>query len=161
MALPDILSAIDQKTDKELAQIEKDFKEKEAALKTEYEKKLHDRKEQILKNLKAKADRKVSQANFQVQSQVNSKVLIKKREIIEEVFKKALENLKSLDNADALKLLVKLFKALPEVEEGEIIPEKNSSTVIKEAVTKSGIKYEVSSESISGNGGFIFKSAGI
>ena len=72
-----------------------------------------------------------------------------------------MENLKSLDNADALKLLVKLFKALPEVEEGEIIPEKNSSTVIKEAVTKSGIKYEVSSENISGNGGFIFKSAGL
>lgn len=161
MALADILSAIDQKTDDEIAEIRKRGQEKAGAMKAEYEKKLHDEKEEILKSLKAKADRKISQLGFQVKSRAKSKVLKKKRQIIDEVFKQALDDLASLDEAGVKKILVNLIKALPEVDEGEIIPAKGSETAVQAAASEAGTKYKVSSDAAAGKGGFVFKSEGL
>ncbi|MBU0670741.1 MAG: V-type ATP synthase subunit E [Patescibacteria group bacterium] len=161
MALSNILSAIDEKTSNEIATIKKEEASKQAALKAEYDKKLHAKKEEILKKIKAATDRKVSQAGFQVQSQISGKVLAKKREIIDSVFDKVLEKLSSLSDDDAKKLLVKLIKNLPEVESGEIVPVKGSESTVKTAVQEAGVKYDVSSETTEGKGGFIFKSEGL
>ena len=161
MALTDILSAIDQKTDDEVTKIVKEGQEKANALQADYEKKLHDKKEEILKNLKATADRKVSQASFQVQSQVSGKILTKKREVIDEVFKQALDKLSSLNDAATKKILVNLIKALPKIEEGEIVPAKGVESAVKAAASEAGTKYKVSSDTTKGKGGFVFKSDGL
>ena len=161
MALSNILSAIDSKTDEDIAKITKQGQEKASTVKAEFDKKLHDKKEDILKKLKATADRKVSQASFQVQSQVNGKILKKKREVIDQVFQKSLEKLSSLNEADAKKILVKLIKSLPEVTDGKIIPVVDSESAVKSAAKEADTKYEISSKAIKGKGGFIFQSAGL
>ena len=51
MALSNILSAIDEKTSAEIATINKEEASKQAELKAEYDKKIHAKKEEILKKL--------------------------------------------------------------------------------------------------------------
>ncbi|MFH1537195.1 MAG: V-type ATP synthase subunit E [Patescibacteria group bacterium] len=161
MALTDILSAIDLKTEEEISQVNKEHETRATKIKGEYEEKLHQKKEELLREIKTTAERKVSQASFQVKSQVVAKVLRQKREIINQVFDKVLEKISNFDEANSQKLLLKLINDLPKIENGEIVPTTGSEENVKKALNNANTNFTIGNETAKGKGGFVFKAEGL
>lgn len=161
MSLDDIIKSIQENTAKEIAKIKEQGQEKQAYIKADFEEKVDKRKKELLKEFQIEADRKVSQADFEAKSLINSKVLKAKQDMIEEVYKQALSQLSSLSDADVQKLLVKLIKSLPKLDKGEIIPASGSEAAVKKAASTTKTTYTVSNDTCKGKGGFKFVSAGL
>jgi len=161
MSLDDILKSISDSADQEVAEIKKQGQEQLAKIKAEYETKLAKRKKQLLAQIQTEADRKVSQASFEVKSIVNNKILTKKREILSNIYKQALDRLSQLSESDTQKLLVKLIKELPQLPQGEIIPVQGQEEIVAKAAQAARSSYPVSNQTVEGKGGFIFVANGL
>jgi V/A-type H+-transporting ATPase subunit E len=158
MALDDIIKSIVAEAEAEADEIKKGADQKIAELKKDYQKQKDERRQKIMAEAETAAEQKVEQACFLATSKMRAKTLTKKQEIIESVYQKALKELESLSDNEQQKLMGKLIKNLPDVEEAEIVAAKGSHVAVRKAVDHSGRIFKLSPENVSGSGGFVLRS---
>ncbi|MFH1598379.1 MAG: V-type ATP synthase subunit E family protein [Patescibacteria group bacterium] len=156
MALDDIIQSILAEAKKEADKVKQQGVTDIEALKKEFKEKANEEEKRILDSAQKEADRATTQAQFLAISQKKAGLLTKKQEILDKVYKQALEKLAKLDPASYQKLVASLLKKLDEPQ-GEVVPVKGKESLTKEALNKSGKPYQLSTETISGKGGFVFK----
>lgn len=157
MALDDIKKAILAEAETEVKKIETEGEKKVAEINGVWSKKIEAKKQEIIASGQRKANQKVQQTQFKLQSQAQAEILNQKQKNINKVYKLALQKLGELDDDKYIELLAELIIKLPEGE-GELISVIEKESLLKKALKQSGKKYSIFSETISGNGGFIFKS---
>lgn len=157
MALEDIKKAIDEQAQAEIAGIEKDGNQKVAEVQAIWSKKVSDKKQSIIATAQRKANQKIQQTEFKMQSQTQTEILNQKKQILDKVYKSALQRLTSLDDGQYVELVATLIEKIPETE-GSLISVKDKETLLKKAANKSKKKFDVLNETVGGHGGFIFHS---
>lgn len=157
MALEDIKKAIDEQTQTEIAQIDQEGNKKVAEVQAAWNKKIADKRQAIIASAQRKANQKIQQTEFKMQSQNQTEVLNQKKQILERVYKNALQKLTSLDDNQYVELVANLIAKIPETE-GSLISVKDKEALLKKALKKSGKKFDILDETIGGHGGFIFRS---
>ena len=156
MALDDIIQSILAEAKKEADKVKQQGTADIAAITKEFAAKTKEEEQRILEAAQKEADRCVAQAQFLAISQKKAGLLTKKQEILDKVYKQALEKLAKLEGADYQKLVASLIKKLDEPQ-GEVIPVKGKESLTRAALSKSGKPYQLSRETVSGKGGFVFK----
>lgn len=157
MSLDDIKKAILTEAKNKAKEIEQDGMRKAADIQIEWDKKLAEKKQEIIASAQRKANQKVQQTQFKLQSQAQTEILNKKQQIIDRAYKAALQKISSLEDDKYTELMMKLIDQLPEGE-GKLISVKGKEDLLKKALRKSKKKFEISAETTNGNGGFIFQS---
>ncbi|MBU1148482.1 hypothetical protein KKI23_00145 [Patescibacteria group bacterium] len=156
MALDDIIQSIlaeaKQEADKVKQQGISDLK----ALKKDYQEKAGQEEKRLLESAQKEADRNVAQAQFLAISRKKAGLLTKKQEILDQVYKQALAKLSELPEVDYKKLVASLISQLQETE-GEVVSVKGKESLTKQALSQSGKPYQLATETVSGKGGFVFK----
>jgi len=102
------------------------------------------------------AEKKMEQKKFKVKSEMNSQILQTKKQIMDEVFVKSVSTLASLGIDEQRKILEFLIKFLPKVKDGKINATKNSLVLIKDICKSIGSDFEITTDKVDGEGGFIF-----
>jgi len=157
MALDDIKKAILAEAEKEVKIIETEGEKKIADVNDVWTKKIEEKKQEIVASGQRKANQKVQQTQFKLQSNAQAEVLNQKQRVINKVYKLALQKLGELDDQGYVDLLSGLIAKLPE-DEGELISVMEKESLLKKALQKSEKEYTVATETTTGNGGFVFKS---
>jgi len=157
MALDDIKKAILEQAKKESENIISQAEKKAADVKIDWDKKLEEKKQEIIASAKRKANQKIQQTQFKLQAQAQTELLNQKQQIINRAYKAALQKLSSLEDDKYVDLMAKLITDLPSGE-GSLISVKDKEALLKKALKKSGKKFDILTETTSGNGGFIFRS---
>lgn len=158
MALANILETIRQEALEQVEEIEKDKQTKIEVLKKEYSQKEAELKDKILAEAKLINEKRIEQARFQAENQAKSEILDKKQTILDETFDLAVKELTHSPDNDQIAWLCSLLKELPEDKQGELKSTKHSLSLVKKANEKCGNKFKISTETVEGNGGFIFLS---
>lgn len=157
MAFSDIKKAILDEAQK-TAEEYKEFGLKEARkVSDKWEQKAAEKKQKLLETTQRKADQKVLQAQFLIQNQIQDQVLRKKQEIIDRVYDSTLERLTQLSDEQYVDLMEKLIRKLPQ-QEGVLVSVQGKEDLLDKALKKSNHKHKLSSETVPGGGGFIFRS---
>jgi len=156
MALDDIIQSILAEAKQGADKVKKQGIADIEALKKEFKEKANEEEKRILDSAQREADRSVAQAQFLAISRKKAGLLTKKQEILDKVYQQALEKLAKLPEADYQKLVASLIKKLDEPQ-GEVLPVKSKESLTKEALSKSGQPYQLSTETVSGAGGFVFR----
>ena len=156
MALDDIIQSILAEAKKEADRVKQQGMADIEELGKEFQTKAEEEEQRILELAQKEADRNVAQAQFLAVSQKKAGLLTKKQEILDQVYGRALAKLSELPEADYKKLVASLIGQLEEAD-GEIVPVKGKESLTKEALSKSGQPFRLSTESVSGKGGFVFK----
>lgn len=155
MALSDIKKVILEKAE-EIAEEHREVGKKRAEMIVDgWKKRASERREELLRGAKRDAEKKVLQAEFELQSEAQLHLLGKKKEIIERVYKVALKELSSIDGDEYIQLMKKLITCLPK-EKGVFISAKGREDLLKKALQERGD--ELSSSVVDSKGGFIFQS---
>ncbi|MAF13405.1 MAG: hypothetical protein CMI53_00725 [Parcubacteria group bacterium] len=157
MALDDIKKAILAEADTVVEKAKTEGNQKIAKVQADWSKKIDNKKQTILASAQRKANQKVQQTQFKIQAQVQTEVLNQKQILIDKVYQLALQKLNNLDNDKYVELMEKLINKLP-ADEGELISVKDKESLLAKASHKSNKKFTVSKETVSGSGGFIFRS---
>ena len=158
MALKDITASIISDAEKQAAEIVKAGLEEVKQINKEYQALAAEKKEEFLKRLERDQLRQVDQALFAQKIKAKNELLEEKKKLIGQIFDKALEKLQHLPEEDNIKILTKLLKELPQVEQGEIIPAKAAADQIAKALIKNKLNYKISSSQVTSKGGFKFTS---
>jgi V/A-type H+-transporting ATPase subunit E len=95
-----------------------------------------------------------------LQAQAQTEIINQKQNIIDRVYKSALNKLNGLNDSDYIALTTKLINRLPE-EDGKLISAKGKETLLKKALKQSGRKFEILAETANVSGGFIFRSKSV
>ena len=131
-------------TGKEITEIKKEYKEKSARVK---------------KDLEAKQEQELStwqrKYNLELEQEIKQAVLAKKHELIDQVFKQALQEAGNMSENDYVNLLVKLFKQLPAQSDFVISCPAKRKKQTQQALEKKGKSWSISNEDLSSKGGFI------
>lgn len=159
MGLDDIIKSIAKDTEQEIDSLNKETAEQSKKIEAEHATKLKQEKARLLKNLETEAQRKVSQARFQVRSLAKSKVLKKKQELLADVYTKTLAAFGELSEKDYHQILENQLKALPSLEAGEIKASAKDKSAVNKIADKLKLKYKVSEADL--KGGFIFEAEGL
>ena len=157
MAFDDIKKAILAEAKKEAENIEAEGRKKAAELKLIWDKKLEAKKVEIMNSVKQKANQKIQQSQFKLQAQSQTEIIGQKQKLIDKVYKQALAKLTELSDDKYVDLVTDLITGLP-AGDGKLISVKDKENLLKKALKKSGRKFELDSENIAGQGGFIFHS---
>ena len=144
MGLDDIIKSIAKDTEQEIDSLNKETAEQSKKIEAEHATKLKQEKARLLKNLETEAQRKVSQARFQVRSLAKSKVLKKKQELLADVYTKTLAAFGELSEKDYHQILENQLKALPSLEAGEIKASAKDKSAVNKIADKLKLKYKVS-----------------
>lgn len=157
MALEDIKKAIDNQAQTEIDEIEKQGNQKVAEVQAIWRKKVTDKKQSIIASAQRKTNQKIQQIEFKMQSQNQAEILNQKKQILDKVYKNALQKLTILDDGQYIELVANLIEKIPETE-GSLISVKDKEALLKKATAKSKKKFDILSETVGGHGGFIFHS---
>lgn len=157
MAFDDIKKAILAEAKSEAENIEAEGRKKAAELKSVWDKRLEAKKIEIMNSVRQKANQKVQQSQFKLQAQSQTEIISQKQKLIDKVYKRALTKLTELSDDKYVDLLADLITKLP-AGEGSLTSVKDKEGLLKKAIKKSGLKFELASETIAGQGGFVFHS---
>ena len=160
MALDDIKKSILDEAQTQVAAVEKEGESKLAELRAAWAKKIETRQIELVAAAKRKAEQKLQQAQFKLHAQTQNEVLTRKQKIIDKVYKQVVEQLRALEEDQYVDLTAKLIEELPDLD-GILTSVKNKESLLKKAVKKSGRKFDIADETITGVGGFIFRSTKI
>jgi len=146
MSLQHILNTIEQKTAEEISKIKADA-EKEARqilqLAKEEAKKIN---QQIKIDLEAKTAEKILKAGRSADKQVKNQILVKKKEILTDIFAQAVKKLSNQEN-QLKKLFELLLTKIPKGEtNAEIIVSPGCDRLLKELTAKIGLNYPIKTE---------------
>ncbi len=156
MALDDIIQSILAEARKEADKVKQQGIAEIEGLKKDFQAQAQEEEQRILNSVQREADRAVAQAQFLAVSQKKAGLLTKKQEILDQVYSRALDKLAKLPEADYQKLVSSLLKKLEEPQ-GEVVPVKGKESLTKSALSKSGKPYQLATSTVSGKGGFVFK----
>lgn len=156
MALDNILSTIEEETKRQVEAVEQDgLKQKENLQKT-LDIDLEEKKQELIKHVEYQAAKKVSQANWEMSSQIRTALLKKKQQLLNKVFEDALSELANLSDDKYVALLVRLLNELPDLDDSaKIVPAKNKERLTLQAINKAGSNLSVKQESVNKYGGFL------
>lgn len=157
MPLADINKAIVKQAQKEIMAIKAEGEKRLEEIKAKWAKKITDRQAEIVDEAKRKANQKIQQMQFKLQSQFQLEVLKAKNDIINQAYEKAQKKLIGLSEKDYEELMLKLINQI-NLSEGELISVVGKEKSLKKALEKSGKKFKISDKTIEGDGGFIFQS---
>ncbi|MDX9892865.1 MAG: V-type ATP synthase subunit E [Patescibacteria group bacterium] len=160
MALDDIKKAILAEADAEIKTVIQQGEQKIGQLKADWNRKLEEHKQAIVATAKRKATQKIQQTQFKLQAQAQTEIINQKQNIIDRVYKSALNKLNGLNDSDYVVLMIKLINRLPE-EDGKLISAKGKEALLKKALKQSGRKFEVLAETANVSGGFVFRSKSV
>lgn len=160
MSLQDIKKAIALEARAEVKKIEKDTDAKVATAQKVWQEKIAEKKAAILDRAKRTAEQKVRQESFQARAEAQSRLLSKKRELIEQVYKKTLDKLASLSGSEYQEFIKKLVETLP-TDSGEVAAPKDKLSMTKKAFGAKAKKFKMVSGELSGNGGFVVRDKGL
>lgn len=161
MALSDLIAQIEKDAKDTIARLEKEYAENHEQLKKEYKQKEAELKASGEKQFESEAEA-IRRKNFALADMESKRILLeKKREIVEEAYKKAVEGLKKLPEDKQVALLSSMLTKLAEnVDKGKIYPAKGSKSIIKKAITKSKCGFQLEDKENSDiTGGFILKTS--
>ncbi|MBU0707544.1 hypothetical protein KKG41_04195 [Patescibacteria group bacterium] len=157
MALQDIVKTLEAEAEEELKQMQKKADEEISRLKDYYSKKTKETQEKLLNQAGIKAKKEAEMQLFTTKSELQRKVLARKREIIDEVYSEVLKKLKALSDNEYRTIVKDLLADLPAG--GNILPAKGKEAITKELVKKASSDQKVAHESINSVGGFVWQSA--
>lgn len=154
MSVNDIIKTIEEQADKKSEEIRKKNKEKEYSLILAYNEKITAQEAALLDKAKKETKEKVRKEKFILNLNENNALLEKKWEIIDSVYKKALDKFIMLDKKEKGKIFSHWLKEC--YADGEIIISEKDVEIIEKLANAKKIK--ISPEKIKNAGGFIFKS---
>jgi len=157
MALQDIVKTLEAEADQELKQIQKQADLEINQLEDYYSRKIKETCEKLLTQAEIKAKKEAEMQLFTAKSELHRKVLIRKRQIIDEVYNEALKKLKALSDDDYRAIIKRLLNDLPTG--GTILPAKGKEAITKEVAEKVNHDLKVAHESVDSVGGFVWQSA--
>lgn len=157
MALADIKKSILAEGQRQAETIEKSGKDESYQIKQAWQQKIDAKKAAVLAMAQQKAQQKIQQAHFKMQSQNQAELLKRKQRIIGTVYEKALETLNALDDNQYVDLMTTLINTLPDGE-GSLTSVSGKEALLKRALSKTNKKYQIGKETVAGSGGFIFTS---
>lgn len=156
MALEDILKKIKKETEEKIKKIEEEAKEEIKKIEENYHKKIEMKKNEILSEVKEEVNKKIRQAQINISLETKNLILLKKQEILENLYQEVLNDLSNLNEKDYLKLISLLIKKCPE--KGEIIPAQGKEEITQRAILESKKNLTLSDKSLPIKGGFVFSS---
>ena len=158
MALQDIIKTILGEAEKEADKVRKEGEVKVKGIEEEGRKKVEEADREINNNISKEAQKIIDRVKFESNIEERNRVVSIKQQIVDEVFSKAQDRIKDINDEEYVLLLKKLINNLPEVEAGEIVSITGKEELTKKALQESGKNYSISNDSIEGVGGFLFKS---
>ena len=157
MALKDILDQIKKEVETEIAKLDKAHAEAIAAITAEYQKNREQRKTEMHTKVADSVTKVKTRAKTFAKMETRNNLLRAKRDLLQQVFDQTVQSLiKSENYVNIVATLLK--KAGKEFDEGKIIPAKGKEEETKKALSASGTKFEMTSESAKIQGGFILES---
>ena len=159
MPINDIIQKIKQENEAEIKKIKKEADEEIKKLAKLYREKFDIKKRQLIQQKREEIQQVEQQILFQEKLKNNAVILDKKRKIIDQVYKKAFDDMIKLSDNDYIELVSKLISQLPFLEEGKIISSKNKKNQTEKALQKSKRNFKFSRETVDIKGGFIFTSS--
>lgn len=142
MSLTHILNSIKSQTEEEIKQIKQDAEQEKQNIIKEAQIKANKIKAKNRADLEEKAQEKINKAQRSADLQTKNKTLLKKKEILNDVFARAA--LKLAEQEDKLKLLYeKLIAKLPSDNSGEILVSDSIAPLIQKLTDKFTIKTEL------------------
>lgn len=145
MSLTHILKVIDQKTDAELVKILAETKAKKTDIIKAAETEAADIKARTKTDFQNKTLSQVEKARRQAEAQVKERILIKKREILTEVFEQAITKI-TADSVLMERLLEQLIKQLPADDNGQIIASADSAPIVKKIMERQHLSYPLQAD---------------
>jgi V/A-type H+-transporting ATPase subunit E len=158
MALKDIIDTISKETKEEAERIKGEGNKKVSLIRKEGQAKIKTEEAKISERIDKEVKRVIDKAKFQSNIEERNRVVSAKQELINQVFKEALQSLGELNKSDYIDFVKKLIAKLPEVEGGEIVAVRGKEKLTKEALKEAKKKFSLSSETVAGVGGSIFRS---
>ena len=156
MSLKDIIQSLDKESQAEIKKIKQEAASQEKELKSEHKLRLKQARSQILVKAEKEIAKQAEMELFAKQAELRQNILKKRRELLDEVYERALEKLKSISESDYQRLLSKLIKKVPS--SGTIVPAKGKKEVIQQVALKIFPGFKISEESKEITGGFIWQS---
>lgn len=156
MALDDIKKAIEEEANRSAQAIISEAENKAAEIEAQWNKKLEQKKAELLKLVQLKADKKIQQSQFKLQSQNQSIMLQEKQKMIDKVYKTALQKLKDISDDKYVSLMEKFVSDIKI--DGELISANGKESLLKKSIKKSSASLTVSKDTVNADGGFIFRS---
>jgi vacuolar-type H+-ATPase subunit E/Vma4 len=155
MALSDIFKKIEKETEEKIKKIEEEAKKEIEKIERKYQEEIEKRREKILNSVKEDVEKKIKHEEIKLSLETRNLILMKKREILDNLYQEILEELSKIDDKKYFDLILKLLKDCPD--EGEIMPAKNREKITEEAIKKLNKKLVIK-KSLPIKGGFIFSS---
>ncbi len=156
MALSDILQTINKETVAAIEEARKQGEEKKKELQAELDKELESKKSEYVKRIEYRANKKISQAAWEFTSRLQTAVLQRKKQLIDQVFEQAQTELTALSEKDHVELLAALFSSLPSLEkDATVLSASGSSKLIEQAMKQANCSLERSNDTVEAIGGFV------
>lgn len=160
MSVEDIKKSIQNEAEAKIQAILSDGQKKISEINSSWNKKLDEKRKTIVASAQKKANQKIQQTEFNLDSQIKTEISRKKQSIIDQVYKLAFKKLSELDDASYVELMEKLIGALPE-EKGEVESVKSKEDLLKKALKNAKADINLSDKTINGGGGFIYRSKAV
>ena len=158
MGLKEIIKEIQNRTDKKIIELEDSSVFEIAEIIKNWDQKIADKKETILKENQRIVQQKIQQSRFLIKNKCKTAILQKKKDIIDEIFDKTQNELKNIDQKEYIKIVSSLLSKLPHIKDAKIVSVKGREQELKQAIIESKTDYEIAKETVTSVGGFVFKS---
>jgi len=161
MALQDIINTIKKDAKKQADNIRSRGKKDIQAIREKGKKLLQDEIVKIEKEIEKEGNKVINKARLESNIEERNQIVLAKRELVDEIFSKALENISNLDDNQQIQILASLINQLPDVKNGEIVSAVEKKEITRKALDQSNKNFLVTENEFPGIGGFIFKSSKI
>jgi len=142
MSLPYILEIIEIKTQEEINQVHEQSTVEKALILESAQQEAKKIRANLIKELEHKMAEKINTAKRQAETHYRNKIILHKREIIEQILQKGVQRL-AQDPDTLAKLYSRLAGELPKNEPGEIIAGKESHALIAEIVKRLALPFSI------------------
>ncbi len=157
MALTDILEEIKKETEEKMKALEKTHADKLKGLDKKFEEKKKEAEEEMDEQVSENSKKILNKMTTHAKMEAKNKLIREKRDLIESIFKAALDELARSDKYK--EMLVNLLKNSDiEGEDVKICPAKGREEETKSAISAAGKDYALCQESLPIAGGFVIKS---
>jgi vacuolar-type H+-ATPase subunit E/Vma4 len=157
MALTDILEEIKKETEEKMKALEKEHADKLKGLDEKFAEKQKEAEEEMDEQVAENSKKILNKMKTHAKMEAKNKLIKEKRDLIEGIFKAALDELAKSDRYK--EMLTALLKQSDIKGEGvKVCPAKGREEETKSAISAAGKDYDLCSESLPIKGGFVLKS---
>ena len=153
MALQDILSTIEKKAQMEIQKIEKETEHTIMQIKDELKAEISRIAQENQAKSRAEMDEQIHHAEIRAKAEMKNAALVKKRQILDELFESLSRELEKLDENKKTTLYGNLAKMLPaSVPDAVIITTPPDEKMVRNAFAHAGLHYKVEVRKTAENG---------